>query len=100
MSTRTRLGIIAITLLSTAGILFVFGHPEQSDSWKSASLRMGLISGTAWMAWPDLRRLSPWACAYVLAGVLVIFKFPKVLPWYLLLGVILYILRPRARPLR
>jgi hypothetical protein len=102
---RWRIGAIALLLLSLAGYLgwqeFYGQQPDdQPDQWLGAFVRMGLIMGAVWLAWPDLRRLPPWLLGLFMVllpiTLIVIARWPRYLPWFLVGGVVLYVLRPRG----
>lgn len=103
---RWRFGAIALLLLSLAGYLawqeyFSEQQPDnQPDQWLGAFVRVGLIMGAVWLAWPDLRKLSPWLLGLFMVLLpitcIVVARWPRYLPWFLAGGVVMYILRPRG----
>jgi len=102
---RWRIGAAAIILLGLAGWLFwqESGAPQAGngpDQWLAAALRVGLVMAAVWLAWPDLRRMSPWFIGLfsVLLPItlIVIARWPRYLPLFLAIGVVLYLLRPRG----
>lgn len=102
---RWRIGAIALLLLSLAGYLgwqeFFGQQPDnQPDQWLGAFVRMGLIMGAVWLAWPDLRQLPPWLLGLFMVllpiTLIVIARWPRYLPWILVGGTVLYVLRPRG----
>src|SRR5437016_2062573 len=62
MPRRTKLGILTLLLLLLAGVLKLFEStsPLAMEGW-GACLRVGLILGSFWLAYPDLSRLPIWA---------------------------------------
>jgi hypothetical protein len=101
---RWRIGAAAVILLGLAGYLAWSessgAADHQPDQWLAAALRVGLVMAAVWVAWPDLRRMSPWFLGLftVLLPItlIVIARWPRYLPAFLVGGVILYLLRPRG----
>jgi hypothetical protein len=102
---RWRIGAIALLLLSSAGYLawqeFFSKQPDnQPDQWLGAFVRVGIIMGAVWLAWPDLRRLPPWLLGLTMVLLpitcIVVARWPRYLPWFVAAGVVMYILRPRG----
>jgi len=102
---RWRIGAIALLLLGLAGYLAWQEYSgRQADNqpaqWLAAALRVGLVMAAVWVAWPDLRRMSPWFLGLfsVLLPItlIVIARWPRYLPAFLVGGVVLYLLRPRG----
>jgi cell division protein FtsW (lipid II flippase) len=62
MPRRTKLGILALLLLLLAGVLKLLESttPLAMEGW-GACLRVGMILGAFWLAYPDLVRLPIWA---------------------------------------
>ena len=101
---RWRIGVITLLLFSLAGYLMwqEFASPQADrdpDQWLGAFVRMGIIMGAVWLAWPELRKLSPWFLGLFMVllpiTLIVIARWPRYLPYFLVGGVVLYILRPR-----
>ena len=102
---RWRIGAIALLLLTLAGYLawqeFTSPHADnQPDQWLGAFVRMGIIMGAVWLAWPELRKLSPWLLGLFMVllpiTLVVVTRWPRYLPYFLVGGIVLYILRPRG----
>lgn len=102
---RWRIGVIALLLLSLAGYLgwqeFASPHNDnQPDQWLGAFVRMGIIMGAVWLAWPELRKMSPWFLGLFMfllpIIVIVSYRWKRLLPYFLVGGVVLYILRPKG----
>jgi cytochrome bd-type quinol oxidase subunit 2 len=102
---RWRIGAIALVLLFLAGYLawqefFTPQADNQPAQWFAAALRVGLVMAAVWLAWPELRKLSPWFLGLLTVllpiTLIVIAKWPRYLPVFLIGGVVLYILRPRG----
>jgi cytochrome bd-type quinol oxidase subunit 2 len=102
---RWRIGAIALVLLAMAGYLAwqEFYEPQEGNQpaqWFAAALRVGLVMAAIWLAWPELRKLSPWFLGLLTVllpiTLIVIAKWPRYLPVFLIGGFVLYILRPRG----
>jgi hypothetical protein len=79
---RQVIGAMALILLFLAGLLFSGMVPVENDGMAASFLRMGMVLGVLWLAWPDAFR--PASLAFlggllVLAFVLV--RFPKQFPF-------------------
>ena len=62
MSTRTKLGVLALFLIAAAGVLKVFGSssPFAAEGWMECYCGSPIILGTIWLAYPDVSRLPLW----------------------------------------
>ncbi len=103
---RWRIGAIALLLLGLAAYLaWQENYAPQGDNqpaqWLAAAIRVGVIMALLWLAWPDLRKLSPWLLGLLTVilpiTLIVIAKWPRYLPAVLIGCVVLYILRPREK---
>jgi hypothetical protein len=89
---RALLGVIALVLVAVG--LATWGGTNETVS--GTSLRVGIVLGLAWLAWPQLRRLPGWMVAVVGVGLLVAMRWPKLLWGIVPLAIILWLLRPRG----
>ena len=81
---RHLLGLIALVSLLLAAVLS--GYPPLADyqTVGAMSLRVGLVLGAVWLAWPDLHRLPAWVwyilpigfAALIYARGILVFLFP------------------------
>jgi hypothetical protein len=56
---RPTLGILALLLLLT-GLGLVFAPGEGAEMWSDALLRVGILLGVLWLAYPDLKGFPGW----------------------------------------
>lgn len=97
MNPQRRLGWIALALLLGAALAVWKSWGDDQESALAGSLmRLGILCGLFWLAWPDLRRLNPWILGLGAVGMLIVFRWPKLFPVAVLLLAALYFLRPRA----
>ncbi len=69
---RHLLGLIALTSLALAPLLYWTTYQAAG----AMGLRIGLVMGALWLAWPDLHRLPRWAW-YVLPIACVILIYAR-----------------------
>ncbi|MGO9108171.1 MAG: hypothetical protein ACLP9L_02960 [Thermoguttaceae bacterium] len=93
---RHLLGLIALTSLVSAAVLY--GSPYQTAG--TIGLRIGLVLGALWLAWPDLHRLPRWVW-YVLPIGFVVFTYARTYLVFLIpvfaVATILYVLYRKVR---
>jgi hypothetical protein len=53
---RHTLGVVALLLLIVGGIAAV-QHPESGAAFSGACVRVGMVLGAAWLAWPQIASL-------------------------------------------
>jgi hypothetical protein len=99
MTTRNRLAVITLVLLAGALALRLFGGEEQG-AIEFACLRMAIVLGAAWMAYPQMATLPRWLVLATGAVALVAAIKPKALIVGLPILGALWMLRPRHRPPR
>jgi hypothetical protein len=99
MSTRNRLALVTVVLLSGALSLRLFAGDQQA-ALEFACLRMAIVLGAAWMAYPQLATLPRWLMLATAAVALVAAIKPKALIIGLPILGALWMLRPRHRPPR
>ncbi len=58
---RHLLGLIALASLASAAIVRCCPPLAPYQAAGDMGLRIGLVLGALWLAWPDLHRLPPWA---------------------------------------
>jgi hypothetical protein len=68
---RHVVGILAIAFLAAAGVLlasplFLAEPLVEGDLWSGMTLRLGIVLGALWLAWPQLARLPAWLALVVL----------------------------------
>lgn len=95
---RPTVGILAVTLLLFGGGALVFA-PETAG-WRqfaAVGFRVGLVLGAIWLALPDARRpVNRWIMASVVAAIVLVARFPKLVPLALLAAAIAAILKFRV----
>lgn len=73
---RPSVGIIALLLLTAAGVIHFF-YP-QSQALLAACLRVGMVMAVLWLALPDAKKPVNWAVMAPLLGLVVaFFLLPK-----------------------
>ena len=98
MARRTKLGLLALVLFALAGVLWMFeaSSPLATEGW-GACLRVGIILGAFWLAYPDLVRLPVWLLPALIVIVLAAIRwkiFLFAVPPDIFLG---WLLRPRNK---
>lgn len=95
---RPTVGVIALVLLGLAVVLtFSSSSGHGAVQFGAACARIGAIMATLWLALPELQRLPRWAVPAVLVALVVVLRFPKLLPVVLIALLAVAILRPRSR---
>ena len=62
-------GILAILFIS-GGVYFAWQPPDGATQWLYAVLiRMGLVLGAIWLAYPELSRVPPWLYGILAIGI-------------------------------
>ncbi|MBL8830175.1 MAG: hypothetical protein JNM18_24575 [Planctomycetaceae bacterium] len=95
---RQLIGALAIGLLFVAGLMFSGLVPVENTGMAASFLRMGLVLGVLWLAWPDAFR--PASLAFLgglLALAFVLVKFPKQFPIFAGGAILLAILSARLK---
>ena len=93
---RTILGILALVSVIGGLLTLLLGPPGETYLMIGASgLRIGLVLGAFWLAYPQLSRIPWWFVQAMLAAALVIAIRPKVAFLVLPLLLVLWIVRPR-----
>ena len=66
---RHLLGLIALTSFASAAVLSWYPPLAPYQTTGAMGLRVGLVLGVAWLAWPDLHRLPPWVWYFLPIGL-------------------------------
>ena len=96
---RPTIGAVAVLLLLGSVALAVWYPSEASQLWMSACLRVGLVMGLLWLAYPQLSQLRPWLIAVIVAIVfagLLLARQPRVLLIAVAILVVIMRFRPRS----
>ena len=110
---RHALGIFAIAFLVAAGVrLYKIGVDDaQASMMTSVFLRVGLVLGAAWLAWPQLKQLAqrvpPWLMAVAFLALIIVMMRPRyilvlapILAALAVLQFVGWLFRPLPRPNR
>jgi hypothetical protein len=89
---RATIGILAIVLLGMG----LAARGRVDDSLWGGALRVGVLMGVWWLAYPQLGRLPRWLAATLAVALLVVLRWPKLLLLAIPLVVVLWLLRPRV----
>jgi cell division protein FtsW (lipid II flippase) len=98
MARRTKLGLLALLFFALAGVLWLLesSNPLAREGW-AVCLRVGIILGVFWLAYPDLVRLPVWLLPAIVVIVLAAIRwkiFLFAIPPAIFLG---WLLRPRNK---
>jgi hypothetical protein len=99
MTTRNRLAVITLVLFAGSLALRLFAGEERA-ALAFACLRMAIVLGAAWMAYPQMTALPRWLVLATGAVAIVAAIKPKALIVGLPILGALWALRPRNRPPR
>jgi hypothetical protein len=69
---RNLVGLIALVLLGFAAVVCLYRPMAMYQAAALVGLRMGLVLGAFWLAWPDLHRLPRWVWFALPIGLLVV----------------------------
>ncbi len=101
---RPTVGIIALVLLLLAIGSLALGGGETTKTWRSGSLRVGLLMGAFWLAMPHLKGVRPfWLFLGLAAGIVVLvlaLKHPFALALLAVIALLLGYLSVSSRPRR
>lgn len=93
---RRILGILALSLLSAAAVLWITQPAAQErGGWLAICLRLGVVMAALWLALPELSRISRWSLGAVLLGAVLIATQPRLFLLALGAALVLAFLRPR-----
>ncbi|NOY43278.1 MAG: hypothetical protein GXP26_15775 [Planctomycetes bacterium] len=78
---RLLIGIIALGLLATAGVLYAQGLAQEYVIVLSGCLRMGMVLGAIWLAYDQvheiIRRTPPWLIGAIGLSLVVVVVRPR-----------------------
>ena len=96
LSKRTQFGLLSLVLLTAAGVLWLMGI-ETTDYAPILSplMRLGLVLGAVWIAWPQITKLPIWLATVGIVTVVAFLIFKKAALVLIPLLVLIYFLRPR-----
>lgn len=99
---RHVLGVLALGLLAAGGLYAVVSDGDLSQSpYLAACWRMGVVFAAVWLALPQLAELRLFRNRLWIGGlvvlVIVLWRWPRLLPAVVLALLVLAILRPRIR---
>jgi hypothetical protein len=99
---RTAVGICGVIIFLGGVLLYFFGPNEDAYAMAAASgVRVGLVLGAIWLAYPQLARVPWWIVRVGLAAVLVVAALPRPALARAAVGIVvplliaLWLLRPR-----
>jgi hypothetical protein len=95
---QTRLGWITLALLCGSAVLAIL--PNRHEELLGTLLRISGITGLTWLAWPDLKVLNPWVTGFVIFSIIIVARWPRLLPAILVAYLAIYFLRPKRRSVR
>ncbi len=95
---RTLLGIFAIVFfLGGVGLFFAGPVTETYRMLSASGIRIGLVLGAFWLAYPQLTYVPWWFVQALLIGTLVIAVRPKAALFVLPLLAALWLIRPKQK---
>lgn len=95
-SKRTQIGIVSLVCLVTAGSMWLFGGDDGNlIAAQAAMVKVGLVLGAVWLAFPQLAMLPVWLATFGVGTVLAVLLFKKAAIFLIPLLVIIWLLRPR-----
>jgi hypothetical protein len=94
---RVVLGILAIAFVGGGVAAYYFGWFEDSYAIGAGAIRIGLVLGAFWLAWPQLARIPWWFVQAGLVGTLVVAVRPKAAVLVLPILAALWMIRPRKK---
>lgn len=99
---RNVIGVSAVVLMIAAAALYVTDPGWLTDSdLPMQFVKMSILLGVVWLAWPQaFRPTSLLFLGAVLATLIVVTRFPKVIPFLIVAIVAIAILRPRLAKIR
>jgi hypothetical protein len=102
---RAAIGILTIGLFVLSAV-WPLVQPDNDGTLSLACVRVAIVLGALWLAYPQASRLPPWKVAAVILPLAVLAARPKLIwallrPKVLLVAIpllaLLYFLRPRKR---
>ncbi|RCS55954.1 hypothetical protein DTL42_00760 [Bremerella cremea] len=93
---RNQIGIVALVMLvAAAGIWLFHGDDSAYLPIQGSLLKVGLVLGAVWLAFPQLSKLPIWLATFAVGSVLVVVLFKKAAIVVIPLLVVVWLLRPR-----
>jgi len=98
VSQRTKIGWLALVLMSAGAVLLTGVAGDQSSAVAPAFVRVGVVLGALWLAYADLSRVPARLWIAGTAALLVLALRPRWWPVALLVFVTLLLMRPPSKP--
>ena len=96
---RHAIGIIAVLLLGTAGVLWLWPIAgDGSLGLRAACLRVGVLMAVLWIAYTDVQRIPAWILGVVPVLIALVALRPRLFPYVFPIVICIAILRPRKKP--
>jgi len=93
---RRIIGIVTLLLLTGAFILVIHGgEGTQYTSLLAACVRLGIMGGAVWLAFPQLTRIPRWVAALGLVTLVLGAIRPRTLPITVPLLFLVIVMRPK-----
>ena len=99
MNRRPLLGVLSLILLAIGFAIWVAGA-ETMMGISGPGVRVGVLLGTVWLAYPDLKRIPAWFSRVLLVALCVIVVRPKAALFAVPLILAIWFLRPRHKAVR
>jgi hypothetical protein len=93
---RASIGLIALVLLAV-GLLGPLSASESITGMAGACLRVGIMMGIWWFAYPQTKNIPAWLTAACFVTLLLVMRWPKLLVVAIPLLAILWFLGPREK---
>jgi len=90
------LGAMGVALIVLGGSLMIWPPEDGYQQAASMCLRIGIVLGAVWLAFPALSRVRPMTYAMVLCGALIVAAYPKAILAVLPTMFFAWLLRPRG----
>ena len=74
---RPIIGILSIVLLVTAVVMLLRSAGSENQAFGAACLRVGLLLGAVWLAYPQLERIPAWMFGTLLTALMVMAVRPQ-----------------------
>lgn len=92
---RHAFGIFALIFV-IAGVYFALQPPRETTQWfYGVLLRVGLVLGALWLAYPELSRVPPWLFGVLAVAIGIVMVRPRLIIIVAPAVVAIWILRPR-----
>jgi hypothetical protein len=93
---RTAFGLLGVVSFLVGALLYLFGPSRDPYiAFAGGGVRVGLVLGAIWLAYPQLVRIPWWFVQIGLVGALLVAVRPKFAAVVLPLLIALWLLRPR-----